>query len=329
MSFSSPLISIIVPNYNHENYLKQRLDSIFNQTYQNFEVILLDDCSTDGSRNILSEYALNPKVAHCIFNNKNSGNTFTQWQKGIELAVGDFIWIAESDDYCDNNFLEKVYAPLLNDDQIMLSYCQSNKVDSANTKTGNWIEHTNSLDVESFKKDFIIDGNLFIEKYLIFINVIPNASAVLLRKNNLLISEELVKNTDLKTCGDWIIYFEQIIDYKVAFIADSLNSFRYHTNSVIAKTVKLDSRSLIVEINLNMRKVMSSILKIKRNKNHSNIVSKNNEIIKSLKYEKGILLVRNHQKWKGFFVLISVFDEFFKRYKIRKNLMIKFKRLIS
>jgi glycosyltransferase involved in cell wall biosynthesis len=329
MSSSLPLISVIVPNYNHENYLRQRLDSIFNQTYQNFEVILLDDCSTDESRSILTEYSINPKVTHCVFNTKNSGNTFKQWLKGIDLALGDFIWIAESDDYCDNDFLEKVSTPLLNDNQIALSYCQSNKVNNNSNKIGNWIEHTNSLDVVNFKNDFIIEGNLFIEKCLIFINVIPNASAVLLRKNNLWISKDLVLNTNLKTCGDWIIYFAQIIDYKVAYVADSLNNFRYHEDSVIAKTVKFDSRSLIVDINIDMRKVMSSILKIKKPKNYYRIVSKNKEIIKAFKYEKGLLLVRNNQKWKGFCVIVSVIDEFFKRYKLRKNLMIKFKRLIS
>ena len=67
-----PLVSIIVPNYNHEKYLKQRLDSIFNQTYSNFEVILLDDCSSDSSQTILLEYAKNPKVSYCIFNEFNS-----------------------------------------------------------------------------------------------------------------------------------------------------------------------------------------------------------------------------------------------------------------
>ena len=82
----TPLVSIIVPNYNHEQYLKQRLESIFNRTYPNFEVILLDDFSTDSSKKILSEYSENPKVSQCVLNETNSGNTFIQWNKGIALA---------------------------------------------------------------------------------------------------------------------------------------------------------------------------------------------------------------------------------------------------
>jgi len=324
-----PLISVIVPNYNHEKYLIKRLDTIFNQSYSNIEVILLDDCSTDNSRQILSEYASEKKVSHCIFNTINSGNTFKQWQKGIDLAQGDFIWIAESDDYCSHDFIEKLITPLLLDEKVVLSYCQSNRVDSYDEVTGNWKDHTDDLDVQQFSEDFELDGNIFIEKYLIYKNVIPNASAVLLRKKNLFVTPDLVLNSDLKTCGDWIVYFQHIIDYKIAFVANSLNNFRYHSNSVIAKTVQLDLRSLIVEINLKMRKVMLSILKNKKPANRNIIRLKNKTITKSLKYEKALLLIRNNEKVKGCLILLSVLDQFLIQYKFKKNLKIKLKKFIS
>jgi glycosyltransferase involved in cell wall biosynthesis len=73
----------------------------------------LDDCSTDKSQEILLEYADNPKVSHCVFNKINSGNTFIQWNKGTALAKGDYIWIAESDDFCELNFLEELIQPLI------------------------------------------------------------------------------------------------------------------------------------------------------------------------------------------------------------------------
>ncbi|MGV6829982.1 MAG: glycosyltransferase family 2 protein, partial [bacterium] len=101
-----PKISIIVPNYNHEKYIEQRLFSIFNQTYQDFEVILLDDASTDKSPEILKSYEHHEKVQSLIINDSNSGSPFLQWQRGIQLSKGDLIWIAESDDYCELNFLE-------------------------------------------------------------------------------------------------------------------------------------------------------------------------------------------------------------------------------
>ena len=85
MKTNNPLISIIVPNYNHEKYLKQRLECIFNQSYFNFEVILLDDCSLDKSQEILLEYGKNPKVSHCVFNEVSNGKFFEP--DGIEKFI--------------------------------------------------------------------------------------------------------------------------------------------------------------------------------------------------------------------------------------------------
>jgi len=328
VSTKFPLISVIVPNYNHEKYLKQRLDSIFNQTYQNFEVIILDDCSTDNSRNILIEAAKNPKVTHLVFNEKNTKNTFTQWSKGISLAKGEYIWIAESDDFCDSDFIEMVIRPLLKNSNTTLSFCQSHRVNQHGEITGNWISHTDSLTPDFFSKDFVMDGNAFIEKFLIFKNVIPNASAVLFRKS-IKLEKYLQIAYELRYCGDWIFYTKVISNNKIAFITNSYNSFRYHDTSVIATAVQERSRIDIIDIDFNMRAEIIQFLRRKKISNERNVILKNNQIVKSLKYEQSLLLIKNNQKLKGFTVLISVFDEFLKKYKFRKNLMIKLKRLIS
>ncbi|HTU34206.1 MAG TPA: glycosyltransferase, partial [Candidatus Acidoferrum sp.] len=68
-----PTVSVVVPNYNHARFLRQRIDTIFGQTYEDFEVILLDDYSSDDSRAILSDYACNPRV-RLEFNDANSGS---------------------------------------------------------------------------------------------------------------------------------------------------------------------------------------------------------------------------------------------------------------
>ena len=81
-------VTVIMPNYNHAPYLKQRMDSILAQDYPNFEVILLDDASTDNSAEVLSEYTKHPKVKKIIVNDTNSGNTFLQWLRGIKEATG-------------------------------------------------------------------------------------------------------------------------------------------------------------------------------------------------------------------------------------------------
>ena len=103
-----PIVSVVIPNYNHAQYLRQRIDSILNQIYSDFELIIVDDCSTDNSKEIIESYRTNPKVSQIIFNESNSGTPFQQWETGVDLAKGEWIWIAESDDFAENDFLEKL-----------------------------------------------------------------------------------------------------------------------------------------------------------------------------------------------------------------------------
>ena len=121
----SPQVSVIVPNYNHAQYLVQRIDSVLAQTCQDFELILLDDCSPDHSREVLERYREHPKVAHIVYNEANSGSTFKQWDKGIALARGEYIWIAESDDWCEPTLLETLLDGIHRDKDCVLSYCQT------------------------------------------------------------------------------------------------------------------------------------------------------------------------------------------------------------
>ncbi|MFD1601635.1 glycosyltransferase family 2 protein [Flavobacterium artemisiae] len=317
---NQPLISVIVPNYNHGKFLEKRLDSIFKQTYNNFEVILLDDCSTDNSREILSKYADDGHVSHCVFNETNSGNTFRQWKKGIELAKGKFIWIAESDDFCDLSFLEKVSKPLTINDKISLSYCQSNRVDSSDKITGSWKTYTESLDPIQFTQNFILDGDFFIEKFLINKNVIPNASAVLFRKEKLQISNQLFNTPALRYCGDWVIYFQVIMKQEVSFIAESLNNFRYHDNSVIAVVSKSEKKLALIDIDLQMRNVMDDLLKQNTSANKHEIIKNNTKITKELKYDKALILFNDKQKWKAIVLVFGIMGFFIKKYPFRKRL---------
>lgn len=330
MNSNKPLISVIIPNYNHSKYLEQRLESVFNQTYQCFEVILLDDCSIDASREILTRFAKHEKVTHCVFNVKNTGNTFVQWSKGIALAKGELIWIAESDDYAVPTFLERVVQPLIDDSQVVLSYCQSNRVNELGIITGNWITHTHDLDSTLFLNDFSMDSNVFIEKFLICRNVIPNASAVIFQKSAVDIERHLEIAHDFRYCGDWIFYIKLIMNNKVAFVNDSLNDFRYHKNSVIANMVKTENKISIIDTESKIRKHLMQYLKQNGIINYTAIKNKNSLMKrKNLTYEKAFLLVRSGSKIKGYLLLFSVLDLFYKNYKFKKNIKIKIKRLIE
>ena len=119
------MVSVIIPNYCHARYLKQRIDSVLAQTYSDIEVVLLDDCSTDSSREILESYRSHPRIKQIVYNDRNSGSAFAQWQKGFALTGGEYIWIAESDDYADPTFLERCVAALDSDSDCVIAHTLS------------------------------------------------------------------------------------------------------------------------------------------------------------------------------------------------------------
>ena len=220
------IVSIIIPNYNHKPYLQQRLDSVFNQTYQKVEVILLDDASTDGSADLLNSYKNHPNVTHVVLNTVNSGSPFKQWQKGFALAKGEYIWIAESDDYCDFDFLETCLKRLNND--VGIVYVQSVDVDSNGKQLSPRINYTASFKPNIWKDNFTMKGTDFIENYLLVKNVIPNASAVVFKRelvNSKYFNDNLLK---MKMCGDWFFWLQLVNKTNIVFINKSLNYFRNH-----------------------------------------------------------------------------------------------------
>src|SRR5215218_1678286 len=119
------LFSVIVPNFNHGGFLEQRIESILRQTFQDFELIILDDASTDNSMAIIEQYRNHPKVSHIIQNKTNSGSPFRQWIKGIDVALGNWIWVAESDDFADETFLQSAADAIANNPTIGLYYCDT------------------------------------------------------------------------------------------------------------------------------------------------------------------------------------------------------------
>lgn len=222
-----PKVSILIPNYNHKPYLKQRLDTVFGQTFQDFEVILLDDASTDDSQKILESYRNHPKVAHLIINSHNSGSPFKQWQKGIDLAKGEYLWIAESDDYCELTFLENLLKMV--NDSTGVYYSQTLDVDQNGKAILNRIDYTKEFNPNIWKDDFEISGVEFIEKYLLVKNVIPNASAVIFKRS--IIDATFFSNRllQMKMCGDWFFWIQIALKTKVGFLAENLNYFRNHS----------------------------------------------------------------------------------------------------
>lgn len=212
---TEPFVSIIVPNYNHARFLKERLDSIFSQSYTNYEVIILDDYSKDDSMKIISDYANNPKVSHVVRNDTNSGSVFKQWKRGMSLAKGDIVWIAESDDYCDRDMLVRLVEAYVSHNCV-LAFCRSMLVDVQGKPI--------SVAQRMFKKDTYWNGKTFVRQYLGIGNRIRNASSVIFSKEAAFRVNPSYEK--FKECGDWLLWIEIAIQGNVAVVSAPLNSFR-------------------------------------------------------------------------------------------------------
>ena len=97
-----PKYSIVLPVYNVEKYLKRAVESVLNQSYKNFEIILINDCSSDGSQAICSEYCEKDPRISLINHSKNKGVSAAR-NTGYLAANGEYIWFMDSDDYVDHD----------------------------------------------------------------------------------------------------------------------------------------------------------------------------------------------------------------------------------
>lgn len=223
------MVSVIIPNYNHSLYLKERLDSVLNQTYQDFEVIILDDCSSDNSREIIVQYKNHPKVSHIVFNEENSGSTFKQWQKGFKLAKGEYIWIAESDDVAHPDFLKSIMGEMHKDNEIVLGFSAIQGIDSNGDEIPGY-------SLSTYTNTPLMDGKEFIKRNMVFGCHILNASSVVFRKN--VVQEISNDYMSLMTAGDYLFWIDVASKGKVIKIPTKLDYFRQHERKVTPNAVK-------------------------------------------------------------------------------------------
>ena len=233
-------VSVIVPNYRHAPYLEARLRSIFEQTVPPREIIFLDDASPDDSVEIARRLALeSPVPMRVVVNERNSGSTFRQWMKGFDLAEGDLIWIAESDDCAHPEFLERML-PEFHDRDVVLAYSQSALIGSeGRVLVKNFLAHTDDLSPARWRSRYSATCREEAEIALSQKNTIPNASAVIFRRcDEMDYAEELL---GMRFAGDWLFYAMRIRGGKIAFVPEVLNYYRRHENTVSYQSCKADT----------------------------------------------------------------------------------------
>ncbi|HEU5403455.1 MAG TPA: glycosyltransferase, partial [Terriglobales bacterium] len=216
-------------------FLRQRIDSILAQTFQDFELILLDDASTDDSRSILSSYSANPHVTAVQFNEKNSGSTFKQWNKGVRLARGEYIWMAESDDYADPRLLEALVPRLDSDRAAVLAQCRTWRVSADGTLMGYQDGGSAHIGSDRWTGDFRANGAEECRKYLRCFPV-QNASSIVFRRD--VYWQVGGADETLRQVGDWKTWVSMALTGgTILYVAEPLNYRRNHDASVTARNL--------------------------------------------------------------------------------------------
>ena len=225
----SPRLSILVPNYNHAPFLAERIQSIKGQTFDDYELIVLDDASDDDSITILNR-ELQHTDHQLIVNARNSGSPCSQWLKGIRRARGEFIWIAESDDSCTEDFLATLLPYL--ERGASLAYCRSAAIDADTVDiSATTLYWPDQIDADLWHQPFETSSQSFCRQLMSRANCIPNASAVVFRRDQALpclaISDRF---KDLLFTGDWIFWFQYLAHHQgeVCFVPQPKSWFRSH-----------------------------------------------------------------------------------------------------
>ena len=242
-------VSVIVPNYNCARFLAKRFETIASQTHPPSEIIILDDCSTDNSLPIIQTFCETSTIpCKLVINSTNSGSGYKQWQKGIELASNELIWIAEADDFSDKNFL-KTMIEKFKDETVTLSYCQTLPVDANGTflqaffgrsKIKDEIRErcpflcsTDCVSPTRWLTNYCVPGTEEIWRSFAILNIVPNISATIFKKEKALHILKTEINNKFKLVGDWWFYINMILTDKIAYESNVLNYYTVHQKSSI------------------------------------------------------------------------------------------------
>jgi glycosyltransferase involved in cell wall biosynthesis len=234
-----PLVSIVFTSFNHKEYLKQALDSLINQSYLNYEIIIVDDCSTDGSQEILLKYEYLEKVTLKL-RTINSGSYVKASNFGASFAKGEYLLFAQCDDFSDPNQLAYLVNAFSMSSKIGVVWSRSNMVNEEGLVFEDDFKGREKKFRDKCSKDVLISGGEM-RRYLSYSCVLPNLSAALLKKE----LYDLVGGLSEKyqVASDWAFWLSlsEITDFY--YLSNSLNNFRQHETTIRSK-VKVERQIL-------------------------------------------------------------------------------------
>ncbi|GEM_PF-1559803 len=244
-------VSVIIPNYNYERYMLQRVYSILYQKEKIGEIILLDDNSTDGSVALARQIkkAIGRHVTVRLINNKVNRGTFSQWELGFNMAKHWLVWIAEADDYSSKLFLSAALKPMKVNNNVVISYVNTGYINEKGLLIG---DVRNDIDYQKtghWNSSYVNNGLEEARQYSYANNTIANVSSVVFRKRDDINYEELFADCrQYRQAGDWLMYVNYMLYGDVAYTDRVLNYYRVHGANVSSNTKAHDHINEILEI---------------------------------------------------------------------------------
>lgn len=237
-----PLVSIVFTSYNHAEFLKQALDGLINQSYSNIEIIIIDDCSTDGSQEILKEYQ-NIENIKLILKEENSGSYVLASNFGATFAKGDYILFAQCDDFSELNQIELLIESAGENPSCGVIFSSSNLVDEKGIIFSNDYAGREKKFKKLVDRTPIISGEAM-TSFLAFSCVLPNLSAALIQHD--LFNKVKGLSDSFIVVSDWEFWLNLSKSTNFYYIRSPLNNFRQH-GTTIRSSVKMKVQILEIE----------------------------------------------------------------------------------
>jgi glycosyltransferase involved in cell wall biosynthesis len=226
------LVSVVVASYNHAEYLEQRMDSLINQTYQDIEILVIDDCSTDNSLEVLRRYESHPKVRLIV--REQNGGWVAVSNQGVENSSGEYVIFANCDDACDPLMIERLVDAMKSNPSAGIAFCRSFLVDKDDYVLGDDLNIQESSFRTRCARNTLISGDEM-GRFLLHSCVIPNLSAALFRTECFIVVGDL--SAEYRACSDWDLFFRVASKYDIVYVTEPLNRFRQH-DTTIRNTMK-------------------------------------------------------------------------------------------
>lgn len=230
-----PRISVVFTSYNHKEFLAEAIDSLLGQTFSDFELIIVDDCSTDGSQVMLTDYAKKDSRIRLYLNKKNSGSYVHSTNLGASKATAPYVVFAQCDDYAEPTQFEKLYSAMVENPSVGVVFSASKMVDKFGCNLGQDFDVREKMFKKQCRTNTLLTKRK-IERYFLCSCVIPNLSAALVKRD--LFEKQGGLSSDYFVLADWDFWLKTSQESDFYYLRESLNNFRQH-DTTIRVSIKL------------------------------------------------------------------------------------------